>query len=330
MNSVDIKFIKRLSETSGVSGREDNVRNLIKAEIEPCCDTLRVDNIGNLIAQKKGKNNRNILLTASMDEAGFIITGVKEGGGAFLRFAPVGKIKPQSVVSETVVIGDKLIPGIISLKAVHLTTKEEREKPVKLTDLFIDVGADKKEDVSDILTGDYAGFKSRYSELGSSCICNKAIGQRACCGILAQILKDEIESNITCVFTVQKQTGLRGARLSFDIDEKEFDAAIVIDTVENEDVKPGDGAIVPMMINESCPDRRIAAAIKEIAEKRGRFKAIAKKTEDSDLTGLCVKGTGILAAEIDIPVKNKDTSSEIADKNDINTVYETVYEYLNK
>lgn len=81
------------------------------------------------------------MIMASMDEPGFIISGYKEGGGAFLSFEPVGIIRPQSIVSESVVVGDKMIPGIISLKAVHLSTKEEREKLVCLKDLFIDIGA---------------------------------------------------------------------------------------------------------------------------------------------------------------------------------------------
>ena len=213
MSKVDMNLLKHLSEAFGVSGRERQVREVILSEIRSSCDEIKVDNIGNIIAKKHGKNNKNILIMASMDEPGFIISGYKEGGGAFLSFEPVGIIRPQSIVSESVVVGDKMIPGIISLKAVHLSTKEEREKLVCLKDLFIDIGADNKQAAeSEVLIGDFAGFKSKYTELGEYGVSNKAIGQRACCAVLAALLKADYDCSITCVFTVQKQVGLRGAK----------------------------------------------------------------------------------------------------------------------
>ena len=184
MSKVDMNLLKHLSEAFGVSGRERQVREVILSEIRSSCDEIKVDNIGNIIAKKHGKNNKNILIMASMDEPGFIISGYKEGGGAFLSFEPVGIIRPQSIVSESVVVGDKMIPGIISLKAVHLSTKEEREKLVCLKDLSIDIGADNKQAAErEILIGDFAGFKSKYTELGEYGVSNKAIGQRACCAV---------------------------------------------------------------------------------------------------------------------------------------------------
>ena len=323
MSKVDMNLLKHLSEAFGVSGRERQVREVILSEIRSSCDEIKVDNIGNIIAKKHVKNNKNILIMASMDEPGFIISGYKEGGGAFLSFEPVGIIRPQSIVSESVVVGDKMIPGIISLKAVHLSTKEER-------------GADNKQAAErEILIGDFAGFKSKYTELGEYGVSNKAIGQRACCAVLAALLKADYDCSITCVFTVQKQVGLRGAKLSFGSDD-EFDEAITLDTIEEEQYKLGSGCFIPCLINSTCHDRSIAIKLMSMKDNLNienkdndiKCEIIAKKIDDGDITSVNIKGKGILTAELDIPVKNKNTSSEIVDKRDIDAAYQIISKYL--
>ena len=325
MQNIDFKLIKTLSEAFGISGREKEVRDIIVSEIEPYCDEIRVDSLGNLIARKNGVGN-DILLTAAMDEPGFIITKIKEGGGAFLDFDPVGAVKPHSVISQAVAVGDKKLPGIISLKAVHLTTMEEREKPPALKDLFIDIGADTKTDAEAIMLGDYAVFDSKFEELGNSKILGKSIARSACCGILCALLKSDDVHGITCVFTAQNQAGNRGSKLSFGIDEVEFGEAVVLDTLEDERVGRGDGVAVPGMVGETCVDRKVADKLAAAAGDKN--KPFAKKNSTSDIAGISIKGSGIRCAELDIPIRNKNTASEIADKGDIEAAYQTLYKYI--
>lgn len=326
MSKPDFELIKKLALESGVSGNERRVRELIEKEIAPFCDNVYTDCLGNLIATKGGGGER-LLLCAAMDEPGFIITNVKEGGGAFLSFEAVGGIKPHSVVSEAVVVGDKKIPGIISVKAVHLTTKEEREKPALLKDLFIDIGADEKSDTEDIMPGDYACFGSGFAELGENSLCCKAVGSRACCGILAALLKEDLKNSITCVFTVQRQTGQRGAKLSFGIDERELREAVVLDTADDERIKPGEGVAAPRLVGDTCVDERTADAVERAAG--GKIQPLANKSTAGDVSSLSVRGFGIRCAELDIPVRNKNTSAETADRRDIEAAYSTLLKYVN-
>ena len=55
-------------------------------------DRIRIDNLGNLIAFKKGRIHppKRLMLSAHMDEVGIIITRIAEGG--YLNFACVGGI----------------------------------------------------------------------------------------------------------------------------------------------------------------------------------------------------------------------------------------------
>ena len=46
------KLLQTLTETFGPSGYEDEVREIVRREVKPLADEIRVDALGNLIARK--------------------------------------------------------------------------------------------------------------------------------------------------------------------------------------------------------------------------------------------------------------------------------------
>lgn len=327
--SVDINLIKELTSAFGVSGYECEVRDVIKKNLDGVCD-ISCDKIGNLIAVKKSdkENAKTIMLTANMDESGFIISRIKSGGGAFLDFSAVGSIRPHTVLSKSVVVGEEKIDGVISLKAVHLTTKSEREKPIKLSDLFIDIGADSEEEVLEkVKIGDYAGFKSRFKRLGENAVCDKALDSRACIAVMISVLKSiDADLNIVCVFSAQKEVGVRGSMIDFSFYTSfEPDVCLCLSAIEDESVKSGYGVVMPSMINETMADREVLKKLKEISNSKNE--CVIKKN-DSDIKRMSVKNSGIVCAEIDLPAKNLSTSSVIVDMRDINHMYRVISEYI--
>lgn len=119
-------LLKKLTEASGVSGNEHEVRNIIIEEIENYVDNIKIDRLGNIIAFKDGKNkNKKLMLTAHMDEVGLMITGINDAG--LLKFTNVGGIDKRILVSKSVLIGDSKIPGVIGAKPIHLQ-KEKNGK----------------------------------------------------------------------------------------------------------------------------------------------------------------------------------------------------------
>ena len=70
-----LDLVKKLCLLDATSGDEGAVRNAIIEEIKDFCE-YKIDNLGNIIAFKKGKNtpSRKIMLDAHMDEVGLIIT----------------------------------------------------------------------------------------------------------------------------------------------------------------------------------------------------------------------------------------------------------------
>ena len=87
MKYTGINLIRELSLAFGPSGCEDAVRALITEQIKGDCDRFTVDNAGNLIAVIRGRghdynpeNPRRLMLSAHMDEVGFMITAITEEG----------------------------------------------------------------------------------------------------------------------------------------------------------------------------------------------------------------------------------------------------------
>jgi endoglucanase len=137
-----LEELKTLSLLNGPSGYEDEVRKYLKEKFQQYASTY-IDKIGNLIA-KKGKGERKILVAAHMDEVGFIIQSVDENG--FIKFTSIGGWDERIVAGMPVkILGKKEVIGIVGTIPPHILKEEEKTKPIKIEDAFIDTGLSKKE-----------------------------------------------------------------------------------------------------------------------------------------------------------------------------------------
>jgi len=219
-NLKEIKLLlEKFTNAHGVSGSEDNIRDLLEMEIEPYVDTIRKDVMGNLIAIKKGEGP-SIMLAAHMDEIGLMVKYIDDNG--FLRFVEIGGWFDQTLLSQRVIVHGKKgpIPGVIGSKPPHLMKEDDRKKPVKLDDMFIDIGAKDREDAENlgIEIGATASIDRVFVSLANGKVTSKAFDDRAGIVILIEVMKrlskHKIEANIYAVGTVQEEVGLKGARTS--------------------------------------------------------------------------------------------------------------------
>ena len=159
---IDIPLLTRICEAPGAPGFEKEIRNLVLTELKGLADDVRVDNMGNVIALKKGKSKaKKSMAAAHMDEIGFIVTYIDDKG--FVRFNPVGGFDPKTLTSQRVILhGRKDIMGVMGSKPVHIMSPEEKNKAVKISDYFIDTGLPKKDVDKFIAVGD---FVTRHSPL---------------------------------------------------------------------------------------------------------------------------------------------------------------------
>ena len=148
-----LSTLKSLCELDGPSGREDKISTYILNEIRDFCDA-KIDPMGNVIAFKKGKmpSVKKVMLDAHMDEVGVIITDITDAG--FLKFDTVGGISVESLLCKRVRFENTV--GVIGFKPVHQSTADERKKLPPLDSLYIDIGAESKENAEKISA--YRGY----------------------------------------------------------------------------------------------------------------------------------------------------------------------------
>lgn len=266
--------LKELCALRGVSGDEKRVREFIRERVERFADKVTIDRIGNLYAFKKGtgENRKHIALVAHMDEVGLIVKGVNDNG--LISYRTVGSIDPRVVISKPVRIGDQEVPGVIGAKAIHLQSAEDRKHMLPHDQLYIDIGARDKESAEKLVeAGDYITFESKWVEFGDGLVKARALDDRIGCMVLMSILEGDYPCDITCIFTVQEEIGLRGAEAAaFNV---ESDAAIVLegeiandlgDVEEHKKVAAlHSGVVISPMDRASIPSAKLYARLREIA-----------------------------------------------------------------
>lgn len=270
--------VKTLCALFGPSGCEDAVRAYIREAAKPYADEMIEDTAGNLLVFKHGKvqPKRTVMLAAHMDEVGVIVRSISEDG--FLCFDFVGGVDRRVVIGKKVYLGDERIPGIIGMKPIHLTTKEEREKVPKTDKLYIDIGAESKEAAQRLVEiGTYGCFDGSCTQLAGDLIRVKAIDDRVGCAILLETLKEELPIDTWFAFTVQEEVGCRGAfGAAFRIKPQialVVEGTTAADSPQSEGADrvcmPGHGPVIPFMDGGAVYDRQLFCLLRDIAEEKG-------------------------------------------------------------
>jgi endoglucanase len=318
--------LKTLCALPGVSSREDKVRDYIKAQVSPYADSVRVDAMGNLIVHKKGRvpGRKKLMLAAHMDEVGLIIHTVTDEG--YLKFYTVGGIDRRVLLGKNVLVGEKAVPGIIGLKAYHLTTAEEEKSVPKLKDLSIDIGAASKEEALALVSpGDIAVFDADVLTFGHGLLKAKAIDDRIGCAVMVELLKEDLPQDVTFAFTVQEEVGTRGAfGAAFSVTP---DIALVLEGTTAADLpdmeqrqrvcSPGKGPVVPYMDGGTVYDRELFDLIRSLAEENG----IPWQTKEyvsggTDAGAIQKSKAGVRVAAISAAVRYLHTPASVASLTD--------------
>lgn len=224
--------LEKLSNACGIAGREAEVRDLMAELLKPYADEVKVDKLENIIAIKKGKENQpKIMLAAHMDEVGLMVKHITKEG--FIKFTKMGGIDDRILLAQKVnVYTEKgTLPGVIGSKPPHIQKEEERKKIMTYDELFIDVGAENREDAQQmgVKIGDPVGFDGKYTKLCKDTVMGKAFDNRAGCAVMIETLKqlEKTDCTVYAVGTVQEEVGLRGAATAaFSI---EPDVALALD-----------------------------------------------------------------------------------------------------
>jgi len=326
--SINIKLLKQVCETPGTSGFEQKIRNLVIKEVETLCDKVSIDGMGNVIAFKKGKNDKKLMVPAHMDEIGFMVKFIDENG--FIRVNPIGGFDPKTLTAQRMTIHGKEqdVVGVFGSKPTHIMSPEERRKPIQITDFHLETGYPVEKVNELISVGDPITRYQPLIEMGD-CVNCKSLDNRVSVFILLEMMR-QLETppcDFYGVFTVQEEVGLRGAHVAANTINPDFsinlDTTIAFDcpTAKPEETvtKLGDGTAIKLMDSTIICDYRMVDFMRQTANKH----KIKWQTEILDKGGTDVGAVqrmaidGAICGGISLPTRNIHQSVEMIHKGDI-------------
>ncbi|HDQ72315.1 MAG TPA: M42 family peptidase [Chloroflexi bacterium] len=327
MQELTRKFV----ESYGPSGAEDQIRDVIRAEVESLVDEVRVDALGNLITHKTGdEGGQRLLLAAHMDEIGVMVTYVDEKG--FARFTPIGGINPLTCIGGRVMFASGVV-GVIGVEQ----KRDNADKIPQINQLYLDVGGASRDDCP-VQVGDAGVFVRPFAAQGSRWIA-KAMDDRIGCAVLVAALQEMADQDsphdLYVVFSVQEEVGLRGARTSaYGIDP---DVAIAVDVTGTGDtpesrhmaVKLGAGPAVKIQ------DAGMIAhpMVRNLLVQRAEAAEIPYQLEvltggSTDAAAMQLTRAGVPAGCLSIPCRYIHSPSEMVDRRDVENGVRLLVEVL--
>lgn len=327
---LNIPLLKQICEIAGAPGFEKRIRDLVIELVTPMVDEIKTDNLGNVIAVKKSENNpdnKKVMVAAHIDEIGFMVTHIEEGG--FLRFHTLGGFDPKTLTAQRVIVHGKTdLVGVMGSKPIHVMTAEEKTKIPKSTDYFIDLGMTKEEVEKYVSVGDPITRERELIEMGD-CVNCKSIDNRVSVFILIEALRSlkNHPYDVYAVFTVQEELGIRGANVAAHGINPDF--GIALDTTIAFDVpgaqahekitELGKGTAIKIMDAMTVCDYRMVAFMKKTAtEHQIKWQPEILTAGGTDTAGVQRMGKqGAIAGAISIPTRHLHQVIEMAHKEDI-------------
>lgn len=327
---LNIKLLRKICKTPGVPGFEQRIRKVVIDEISDYVDKVEVDNLGNVYAIKYGSDDsKRVMVAAHMDEIGFIVNYIDERG--FIRFQPLGGFDPKTLSSQRVIIhGTEDIIGVMGSKPIHIMKDEEKGKPVKLEDFYIDTGLSVDEVKKIVSIGDTITRKSKLIEMGD-CLNAKSLDNRISVYILVETLKllkdKEIPYTLYGVFSVQEEIGIRGANVAAHNINPYFgfglDTTIAFDLPgskpEEVVTKLGDGVAIKILDGSVVCDYRMVDYMKTTANKNDiKWQAELLPKGGTDTAGIQrMSKTGSIVGAVSIPTRHIHQTIEMVHKEDV-------------
>ena len=327
--ALNLDLLARICAAPGVSGYESRIRRLIQHEVADLADEVSIDNMGNLVALRRGREDKRVMVAAHMDEIGFIVNHVDEKG--FVRFLPLGGFDPKTLTAQRVVIhGRQDVLGVMGSKPIHIMKAEERRKVVPLNEYFIDTGLTKEEVDKLVSVGDPITRERALSELGN-CVTSKSLDNRISVFILIETLralKDvQLPYHLYAAFTVQEEVGLRGAMGSVGHIDPDFgfglDVTIAYDVPGSSPHEAvtnlGEGTAIKVLDGSVISDYRMVNYLKELAGAED----IPTQLEllpagGTDTAAVQRYGRqGAITGALSIPLRNMHQSTEVVHQGDV-------------
>jgi putative aminopeptidase FrvX len=342
MKQLDL--LTQLSELNGISGHEKAVASFVKKVVTPLASDVTFDQLGSVIAYQQGKNKSlTVMLSAHMDEVGFLVSQIEESG--MLKLQPVGgwwgHVMLAQVFTVTTRLG-KTYSGITGAKPPHGMSAEARSKVIDIKDMFLDLGLASKKDVLalGIQIGDMVTPLMESRPLnGTTRILGKAWDDRVSCAVLIGVMEklklESIEATVAYAFTVQEEVGLRGAKTAaYKIKP---DLALAVDVtmsndipgVPKQDTALGKGVALSVMDGTVIAHRGLLDVMEKVAvDAKVPYTFDMMTAGGTDAGEIHKQYEGVITMTLSIPSRYFHSHVSVIDTKDVDATIDLIVAFL--
>ena len=344
MNERMRDLLASLLDAPGPSGYERAAARAWRAEAGSFADRVWGDVHGNSFAEIEPDARPRVMLAGHIDEIGLMVHHIDDDG--YLYMQGVGGWDPQVLVGQRVEIltADGPVTGVVGWKAIHLIEKEDREKAVKLKDLWIDIGAEDGDEARGrVAVGDVAVIRSDTVKLANGRVSARSIDDRIGALVVLEALRRAADKGVSAhtvaVATTQEEISYKsGGGASTSTFGLEPDAAVVVDVThatdhpsvdkkEHGDVKLGEGPVLTRgaVANPVLYDRLVEAA--EASDIPYQVLASPSST-GTDADSIYTARAGVATAIVSVPNRYMHTPNQMVSHRDVESAAELIAEML--
>ena len=337
---MNLDLLKRLSEASGVPGREERVRDLLRPELEQLFDEVSTDVMGSLIAVKKNDGKPRVLIAAHIDEIGFYVRHVDDRG--FVRVQNVGGFDTRNLLARrvTVMAKDGDLPGVMNPagRPIHIAKEEDKKKIPEMQEFMIDLGLPGETVKQKVRIGDPVTLVQEFSEIGD-CVTGKCLDNRVAAWVVLEAMKKAKSPNYEVILacTVQEEVGLRGAGPAAFAAKP--DLAIALDTTlcvdtpgvpeEERVTKQGGGVAIKILDGSSISNRSFVDEMAAAGEAAGvKFQFSVLPRGGTDAGAIQRSREGVKTVTLAIPTRYIHTVTETIHKDDLQSAIDLIAAWL--
>lgn len=334
----DFELLRELTETSGVPGYEDRIREVVRRELEPEVDELQADGMGNVVGTIEGSSDESVVVAAHMDEIGFMVRHVTDEG--FVQVDALGGFDARVLKAQRVTIHteDEDITGLIGSVPPHTLDEADLEATPEVEDVYIDTGLDGEETSERISRGDLVTMEQTTERVGEH-VTGKALDDRVCLFAMLEAARRIEDPDVTVHFaaTVQEEVGIRGAQaLGVDLDP---DLAIALDVTVANDVpgfeeanhvtELGEGAAIKLKDSSVITNPKINSRLRSVADDENiEYQLEVLPAGGTDTAGFQRSGGAVPAGALSIPTRYLHTVTESAHVDDIAATIDLLSAFL--
>lgn len=334
-------FLEELLTTPSPSGYEERIQSAVKRYASAFADEIRLDVHGNLIACANPGGSLRVMLAGHCDQIGMLVTHVDEQG--FIYAQTIGGWDSQQLIGQQMTIWSAAGPvsAVISRKAIHLLSDEEKKQAVRLEDLWLDIGARGKEEaLGAVRIGDPITLRLGMTRMRNNLACAPGMDDRTGVWVVFEALRRAAARQVRCalfaVSTVQEEIGLRGAQTSaFGIDPH---VAIAVDVTHATDCPTIDkrprGEIVlgkgPVVFRGPNMNHQVTERLLGIARERQLPHQLASigRATPNDANVLQISRKGVATGLVAIPNRYMHSAVEMVSLDDIDRAAELLAEFV--